>query len=106
MTEIVVGAGAVILLCAGILWGAHSYDDGIVGRAGLGIMAFFQVVILSGYFVGGVEYAFLPEIAATHVGMALFLCFHVRKHLRWWTKERRACPGPEMEMKRSRVGVR
>ena len=96
MTEIVLIASILILICAAILWGAHSYDDGILGRAGLGVMAFSQLVIVAGAFVGNVEYTFLPEIAVTHIGMALFLCFHVRKHLRIWTKERRHVAAPEM----------
>lgn len=107
MTETVLIASAVILACSLILWGSHGYDDGIVGRAGLGILAFFQIVILAGVLVAGVEYEFLPEIAASHVGMALFLVFHVRKHLRLWTKERRcASIGALPTLKRAKVGTR
>lgn len=106
MTELVLVSSALILICSVILWVSKTYNDGILGRAGLGLMSFFQIVILAGALIGDVEYTFLPEVAFTHVGMALFLLFNVCRHLRVCTKDRRFCAPAVAEMKRSRARVR
>jgi len=64
-----------IILCAGFLIACPKYQDGVVGRFGLGVMLFSASMVLLRWFEG---YPFVPSASevATNLGIVIFLGWH------------------------------
>ena len=65
----------VTMLCAGFLIACPKYQDGVVGRFGLGILCFSAGMILIRWFEG---FPFVPSASemATNLGIVIFLGWH------------------------------
>lgn len=77
---------AVIFGCATFLIFHCQYEDGVIGRLALGVMAMSQLVVLLEWLFDAEQYAVLPTTAAVQAGMALFMLRHVYRFLRWRTR--------------------
>lgn len=76
-------AAAAILLCAVFLVFHCQYEDGVIGRAALAVLALAELIVLMEWYHEGQAYEVLPTTYAVQIAVALFMLRHVYRFLRW-----------------------
>ena len=77
ITSAVIAAVAVFLVL-------HcEYEDGLLGRVALIVLALPNGLIVAEYLIDGTEYSLLPTTLLTQIGTALFLSRHCYRFMRW-----------------------
>lgn len=89
---------ALIGILAAVLIATDKYEDGLIGRIGLGLMVFGAFVI-GMETVNGVIYSFHPTTGMILWGVAVFMARHTYRFMRWcrscdrygWTERAQDC---------------
>ena len=71
---------AVIGIIAFILVFEHNYEDGVIGRAALGIVALMAIAVVFSTIAGD-RYSQPPEVTTLCVGVAIFMSRHYYRFL-------------------------
>lgn len=71
---------AVIGIIAFILVFEHHYEDGVIGRAALGIVALMSISVVFSEIAGD-RYGMPPEVTWLLVGVAIFMARHYYRFL-------------------------
>lgn len=79
---IYVGCALVIFTICTFLVLHNHYEDGIVGRVALCIIATAEFMVLLETVIDGYTYQLRPTTVATQLGMMLFLSRHLYRFLR------------------------
>ena len=82
----IVASALIISLIAVFLICHDDYEDGIIGRAALIILALANAVIVGEWIVDRVEYEMLPSTLLTQIGTALFLSRHCYRFIEFRNK--------------------
>ena len=61
----------------------NEYEDGVLGRLSLTVLAISNGLIVSDWWIDGSQYQLLPNTLATQCAMAAFLVRHCYRFLRW-----------------------
>jgi len=76
-TSAIIAVVAVFLVC-------HcEYEDGIIGRLALIILALSNGLIVADYLIDRTEYVMLPNTLMTQFGTAMFLARHCYRFMKW-----------------------
>lgn len=77
------GCAVAVMCCATFLIFHCRYEDGLIGRAALVILAFAEFVVIYEWLTVGDHYTVLPTTYAVQLGITLFLMRHVYRFWRW-----------------------
>lgn len=86
-TLFVVVMAVLILAAAFFLITCQKYEDGVVGRIGLVLLCFSQIMILMAAH-DGTPYMHSPTETVGNIGIAIFMVWHVARFLRRIVREK------------------
>lgn len=86
-TVFVIIMAVFILAAAFFLITCQKYEDGVIGRIGLVLVCFAQIMILMAAY-DGVPYSHSPTEILGNIGLGIFMVWHVVRFLRRIVREK------------------